>query len=264
MNDIQAMINSLKEEIEMLKATKADKADLEYALAHDKEFQQMDAEMKKIEGDKQLLGYYRAFTGNFSKTMIAYFSIASGLVDTSVKSTMGSLLSSVGDISPFGSVLKIFGTALQKIEELKTNNKAKKATMFGDISTIEKICQNTARMYIIANENAIQKFNESKRDNNSFFSKIKKKVYVDEYPTPSRQLGFKDSSVVTMYVVSGQLSPDLSTKEIEKAFVKMLDEESFTAELLRQQELAVDNNQSQNNQQNGGNETKKSGCCNIF
>lgn len=58
--------------------------------------------------------------------------------------------------------------------------------MFGDITSIENICQNTARKYCVANENSITKFNEGKRDSNGFFSKIKKEIYVIEYPTPER------------------------------------------------------------------------------
>lgn len=68
--------------------------------------------MKKIEGNPKLLGYYRAFTATFSKMMIGYFSIASGLTEAKVESTMGSILTFVGDHSPFGSVLKFFGKGL--------------------------------------------------------------------------------------------------------------------------------------------------------
>jgi len=128
--------------------------------------------MKKIEGNPKLLGYYRAFIGNFSKVMIGYFSIASGMIEPKVDSTMGDLLSFVGEYSPFGGILKAFGSGLKAIEKNRINNKSKRATMFGDITSIETLCQNVARQYAVENEKEIEKFNEGKRDSNSFFSKI--------------------------------------------------------------------------------------------
>jgi hypothetical protein len=106
--------------------------------------------MDTIHNDSKLHEYYVSFTSTFSKNLIGYMTVSSGMVDPTIDNTTADIIEYLGELTPIGSIISLFSSVMKKVTEVKVTNKATRMAKMGDVTTMEGIVQNVARQFIMS------------------------------------------------------------------------------------------------------------------